>query len=238
MAATVALGQQLGAGSSVDVELGADFVSHYVWRGQLLTDGPVIQPSVTASWRGLRLNVWASVDATDVNEQGSEHVRIQEVDYTLSYTFSPVEGLDLAGGLIEYDFPGTRFDATQELFASASASAVPLAPTLALYYDIDEVNGVYANFSVGHTFEVSEKLGLGVGAGAGWADADYNFGYFGVHDGAAGDVSLSAGLEYAVSEKLSVSGYVGYTELIEGDIEDAVSDSDVLLGGVRVTISF
>ncbi|NOY80121.1 MAG: hypothetical protein GXP31_03855 [Kiritimatiellaeota bacterium] len=225
-----------------DTEIGVDVATKYVWRGQLLTDDPVIQPSATLSWKGLSLNVWGSIDATDVNEGSGEEYRLQEVDYTLSYGFTPTEGLDLEAGFITYTFPGTGLYTTEEVYGSVSLSRLPLTPTLAVYYDVDEVEGFYVNLSVDHTFQLTEKLALGLGAGIGWADSDYNTVYFGVNDSGLGDVSIGASLDYAVNERVSISAHVGYTAFADDDIRDAADagygDSSNLVCGVNLSMTF
>ena len=110
----------LAASASVDV------VSRYVWRGQVLTEDPVLQPAVTVSFLGLSLNVWGSLDLEDTHDSGSD-LRLQEVDYTLSYGFSPTGWLDLEGGVIWYAFPGA--DTTEEVYGSATLTSCPLSRT-------------------------------------------------------------------------------------------------------------
>lgn len=226
----------------VAVEVGADVFTKYVWRGQLLTDDPVIQPSVTASWKGLSLNMWGSVDATDINEGPGDEYRFQEVDYTLSYGFAPTKGLDLEAGFITYTFPGTGAYTTEEVYGSACLSSVPLAPTLAVYYDVDEVDGFYVNLGISHTFDLADKLGLTLGAGIGWADSDYNQAYFGVNDSAFGDVSATAELAYAITENASVALRLGYTDFVDSGIRDGADavygDSSNLVAGVGFTLGF
>ncbi len=221
----------------VGVEVGTDIVSKYIWRGQLLTDDPVLQPSVTLSYGNFAFNAWGSIDMTDINEDGTSTYNMQEVDYTLSYGFAPCEGVDMEVGVIIYDFPGTAFKTTEEVYASVSLSSLPLSPTLSVNYDYDEVDGYYANLSVGHSFELTEKLGLSLGAGLGWGNSGYNDAYFGVDSGQVNDLALSASLDYAVNDNFAISGYLGYSELVDSDIEGA-TDSSEIIGGVNFTFAF
>ena len=225
----------------VSFEVGADYASKYVWRGQLLNDDPVVQPSATASWKGFTANVWASIDTTDFAGDDEEG-KIQEIDYTLGYAFSPAEGLDLEVGGIYYDFPGAGVAGTSEVYASAAASAVPLTPTLTVYYDFDEVDGFYASAGIGHDLPLTDPLTLSLGAAIGWGDSDYNNAYFGVDGSGFSDASISASLTYAVTETFSVSGWVMAVEILDSDLEDAAStiysDSDTIVTGLGVAFSF
>lgn len=229
------------AGDAVSTTVSADWVTHYVWRGMLLTDEPVVQPSLTLSACGFSLNAWGSVDVTDVNEDNGEALHLQEVDYTASYTLAPVEGLDLSGGLISYTFSG--LDSTAELFASAALSSVPLSPSLSVYYDIDEADSVYANAGLKHAFDLTERLSLTLSGGIGWGDRKYHEFYFGADaHGSFSDLLAKATVNYALTDSLSVYVYGGYTELLDGQVEDLGEDvygaPDVLFGGAGVAFCF
>lgn len=216
----------------IEAGAGLDIVSHYIWRGQLLTDDPVMQPYVEFGAHGFTLNAWGSVDMTDINEDGGEDFRFQEIDYTLSYAMSPADALDLEGGLIYYDFPGTGLAETAEEYLSAALPKLPLSPHATVYYDFDEVQGIYANFGCGHTVPLADKVDLNLEAGLGWGDEDYNNAYFGSTDSGLNDLALTATLDYEFSQRVSVAAYVTYSELLDSDIEEAVADSDILSGGI------
>ena len=225
----------------VSTTVSADVVTHYVWRGMVLTDDPVLQPALTLSSHGFSLNVWGSVDLTDVNEDDGDSLHLQEIDYTASYSASPVEGLDLTGGLTYYTFSG--LDSTAEVFGTVAFSCLPLKPTLSGYYDVDEGEGWYLNAAVAHTFSLTEKLGLTLSGGVGWGDRKYHEFYFGGTSGSAvSDLLLKATLSYALSDSLSVAVYAGYATLLDHEVQDlgeeVYGESDTAFGGVSVSLSF
>lgn len=65
------------AQDKVEVSVGADLVSSYIWRGQDL-GGIGVQPSLSVSWKGLSLGAWGSV--------GFDSNDTKEFDLTLGYT--------------------------------------------------------------------------------------------------------------------------------------------------------
>ena len=76
------------AQDSLSVELQADVVSQYIWRG--LNLGHIsVQPEMALGWKGLRLSAWGNV--------GLDSKDTREVDLTLSYETG---GLSL--GVIDY----------------------------------------------------------------------------------------------------------------------------------------
>lgn len=71
--------------SNIEVNLGADLVSSYVWRGYKQA-GASVQPSLSASLSGFTLGAWGSTDFTSTDGK-------KEVDFTASYQTS---GLKIA----------------------------------------------------------------------------------------------------------------------------------------------
>ena len=60
------------------------------------------------------------------------------------------------------DIPNRTDGDTREVFIAMGLD-VMLSPTLTLYYDVDEVNGFYGNFALGHEIALTEQLALGLG---------------------------------------------------------------------------
>ncbi len=227
------------AGGEVSISTGVEVMSKYVWRGQLLTDDPVIQPSVTLGRGGLSFNTWASIDTTDINENGDERYNIQEVDYTLSYAWSLTEMVDMEAGAIWYAFPSAPD--TQEVYGGLTFSSPFVTPSINVYYDVDEVDGFYAGVGVSRTVPLTETLALNLSASQGWGDSSYDEAYFGVEQSGLNDLSLGAGLSYKPNDMTTFSASVQYTELIDSEVENAVNaagDSDNLVVGVGLEIAF
>lgn len=92
-------------------------------------------------------------------------------------------------GIIKYRFPNTPAPGTRELFARVGLDALPLAPTVTRYQDIDEADGAYASVAVGHTVPAG-TVSIGLSASAGWGSAGDNGWYFGVPAAGLNDGNL------------------------------------------------
>ncbi len=246
-AGLVATGALLGlmpsmqAGEKITLETSVDWLSHYVWRGMLLTDEPVLQPSVTVSMGDLSLNVWGNIDTTDINEAGEDDFRLQEVDYSLSYAMSPMEGVDLEAGFLWYTY--SSCESTGEVYGGVTFPCMILSPSLTAYYDVDEADGWYLNAGVEHAFAMTERLSLILSGGLGWGTNNYHEYYYGERaHSSESDMLVQATLEYAMTDYLTLRAYTGYTELLDGDVErlgrQAYGDSDVLFGGLGMSFTF
>lgn len=74
------------------LNLGADFVSRYIWRGSDYGNSPAIQPNLAFSWKGLTIGAWGSyafakhsiqINDTTIEDAGN----YSEMDLYISYTF-------------------------------------------------------------------------------------------------------------------------------------------------------
>jgi hypothetical protein len=170
--------------------VGADLslYSGYVWRGISFTNRPVGQPSayvaIPAGKASVTVGGWANVDlgryddVDDFSQSGGvSSFNLAEFDPWAEVSV-PVGKATLAGGVVGYVFPndfGVTDDFnTWEVYGKVGL-AVPLSPKLAVYYDIDKVNGAYIEGTVAHSVplgSVSLNLGALAGLSAGQAEAD------------------------------------------------------------------
>jgi len=128
---------------------------------------------------------------------------------------------------------------------------VPTLPAVTVYYDFQEIEGWYAEFSVGHSFRAaSDRLSLDLGASIAAADEEYvrnvfvypadeDTGFAGARAEEAGlvDLELSARLVIRLEERWSLSPGYTYSCLLDSDIRDAVdaAGSDTASSIVSIT---
>ena len=229
------------AEDEVSVGVAADLFSKYIWRGQNVVDDWVLQPSASVGYKGFTGSIWGNVDWTG---ELVDEWELSEVDYAIDYSnsFPGQETFGYSLGAIYYDFPNTGWNATSEVYAGLTADA-PLSPAVKWFYDFDEADGSYIQFSVGHTIEkiVSwterEYCGLTLGASLGYATDNYNESYFGVDDEAINDLTVTAGVPFCFGS-LTIKPSVGYSVMIDDDIREATDKSDNFWGGVGASYSF
>jgi uncharacterized protein (TIGR02001 family) len=208
------------------------FLSQYIWRGfELSKDSIVIQPSLTASYKGFAANLWANLD-TDL--YGTDTHKWNETDFTLSYD-GAYENLGYGVGWIYYALNGT--EDTQEFYGTLSYDVIT-APSLTGYYDTDSFAGAwYANLAFGHTFMIAEKYGLDLGLSFGYLDD--NDGYAELHDG-----NISASMSFPVGEYISITPEIYYSFALTSEAGDYIkaasfsNEDNFVYGGVSASFSF
>jgi hypothetical protein len=162
-------------------------LSQYVWRGQEQTrNSVVIQPSLTASYKGFAVNLWGNLDTgpyarTDVSYSSTW----TETDFTLSYTKS--FGIVTAGaGYIYYGLSAPNAGApdpldSQEFYVSLGLSTL-LSPTLMVYREIDHYHQWYFQLGISHLFKFSDAVGLKMSASASYLKSEDETTYPEVND--------------------------------------------------------
>lgn len=224
-----------------DISVGADvgLYSAYVWRGQILNDHMVAQPSVTASKGPFSLNVWGNWNMVTESHDGDD----TEVDYTAAYTLPfPTNYVSVDVGVISYTFPGSGNEAkpTEEVFIKSTFSSLILTPVASVYYDVDQVNGWYGNLACSQGVEISDALSAEVGSSIGYGTRNYNIAYFDENNGsgAVNDYNVYVSTAYALTEKLSLGALLQYTYLDGGVSHDVDQNNDILWGGVTLSCKF
>jgi hypothetical protein len=205
-------------------EIDLSALSAYIWRGQELSrHSAVVQPAVTASYKGLSLNIWGNFDTRPYSAADAKYAaNYTETDYTISYS-KKFGILQVTPGYIYYGLSapyagGTDPLDSQELFLSLGLDTI-LSPTVTVYKEIDHYHQWYATFGVSQTFALHEKIGLKFAATASYllstdentyAKYDSNSlpttdKYNNFHDGI-----VSVSLPIAVYKTLSVTPAISY----------------------------
>ena len=217
----------------------AALASRYVWRGQTLSEGLVVQPTVGITLGGFAANLWSNVDL-DNSEEDDDGIVMNETDLTLSYTM-PIGPVNATAGFIHYDFDGGD---TQELYLTC-ALATLLNPTLSLYYDIDEGEGGFAVLGASHAFPVGPvsltaggSLGFNLGDEAMGVDADGDA-FTGLYYG-----ELSLATSIPLFKNVSLDPRIAYSTALGDDGEFAIESisadgkKDLFYGSIAITAAF
>ena len=218
-----------------DVSIGSDISNAYVWRGITFNDEGVIQPYIDVSHPiGLGLNVWGNFDLGDF-DNAVEGAEFSEVDLTLYYNV-PIELFDLSVGYIDYLFPNSGTPNTGEVYFSVGKELVKgLSTGISVYFDVDEVKGVYGNASIAYSIPVDKKLSFEVGASLGAADKDFAVSAGGT-EGGFFDYNFSLTSSYSVTDKLSLGAFLKYTNTVDTKVlPDQITD---IYGGMSLSYSF
>ena len=241
-----------GAGEELTVKVRTDVLSDYVFRGKVLNDSPVMQSEVKIERDIYSLRLWGNADLTNRRDAETEFSEFN-LDFKLEkavYSNAKSKLLTAAslfGGVKYYSFPEIDQESTTELYAGVDAASLfDIHARLTVSYDIDEVDGGYVaadlykvvpipfDFKLGNqSFKVSARPELGYG----WGSNDYNRAVWGTSGSCMTD--WHAGLAVmAESERFEFGPSVKYTDLIDGDVQDAQNQSSNIVYGFSVGVKF
>lgn len=184
--------------------------NRYVWRGIVVTDKPVLQPSVTAGLGGFSANIWGNVDL----ENGeSFDLNSNEIDYTADYSMSGGP-LDFSVGAIHYTFPGTSTNATTEIYLGAGYPSL-LNPSITVYRDVQDCDGAYVSAGMSPSFGLDQwSTSLEMSLSLGYGSGRYNAFYYGDSGGGLTDLFLGLGMPFALSSRATLTPGIAYVELL------------------------
>jgi hypothetical protein len=174
------------------IDIGADIMSRYVWRGTDYGSSPSIQPYMELGLGGFALGFWG---AYTTNLPG-----VQELDFYANYTFSDV----VTVGIIDYFFPDEVFgydyyefradSSAHILEGTASFNGLENLPlTFLVGYNMagDSQNSTY--LELGYSFWL---LDIFLGAGNGFYTSDGNFNVV--------NIGISVSKDIKITEKFSL----------------------------------
>jgi hypothetical protein len=211
-----------------------DFVSRYVWRGLALSEGPVMQPSLTASAYHFVAEVWTNFVLNDEPHQG----RIDEVDPSLEYHIH-VGDLEIVPMFEAYIFPGQGQPWTAEAQLKLSYAIGDL--TLETSHNFDVVHspgGYFGDLTVSYEKEIFKKFSWETSGGLGWANARFNRDNAGVSVAALNLFFWSTGVTWSPVDILSLSPHLDVNVLIDNDLRAAQADPTIVSGGLLVELSY
>jgi hypothetical protein len=185
VAAAALLSLPSAAQGQATATVDAGVFNAYVWRGVTLTNRPVVQPdaylTLPAGGGSFVLGGWASVEAGRYDDPrshlseggGRASLDATEVDLWGEYGH-PVGPLTGTFGGLVYLYPNTAgltnaANRTVEIYGKLQASAVPLAPKVAVWYDVNKVQGAYVETSISHAIGSIPGFPLTLGALAGFS---------------------------------------------------------------------
>lgn len=234
------------------------WMTNYMWRGQRLSTGAVIQPTIGVTYGSVGMNLWANYD---------QHKKeTTETDFTLNYATS-FDKIGLEAGYIYYslnaddnsqpiydnvDPVSTIYRDTQEVYVKVSYDYV-VKPSVTWYYDFDEGTGHYILMSLDYSKSLNDDASVAAYARAGYLMDNYYVGYNWkdkenktdreeYSDFHNGELGVSASMK--VNKDITVTPLLAYsfpltTKGKEGMQNTSYArDSEQIYGGITASLGF
>ena len=225
------------------VSMKTEVMSKFLDRSVLRNDDPVAKSDVRIDYKNFGLEFRGAMDLTDIHENGGDFT---DIDLQFDYTFR-VQKAAIQLGVIYYAYPNSDQESTEELFGKVSYDlGHGLTPYAALYWDFDEVDGLYGEVGVDHVLDLSNRIKLGPissvkvksHANVGLGSSDFNEYYHGVDDNGALDLKLGVGVEFGIGKMWTLMPNVEYYYMIDNDVDRGTDDDSGWIYGLSLGCKF
>jgi hypothetical protein len=217
-----------------------DFNSDYVWRGLLLDDGPVWQPSAWISAFGFTFTAWGNVAMTSASEDAgleSGGAGLKSGGLTLTYNHD-WEKLRMEAALDAYtgrQLPDIEARNTMEGSLKLSYPAGPLRIFTIHAFDVLAYRGSYfgeAGLEYGR--QVTKSTEFTISARSGWASAKFNDVYIGVDKSAFNFVGVEGALTYYLGRHMYFQPHIEFSAITDGRLREELAPANIVNYGLAV----
>lgn len=212
------------------------FADQRIWRGMELNPEGVFQPLIRINDRGFEVELRTSLDLTDVREN---RANLNEWHYRIGFARRE-PGAEASFTYNYYRYPEGLFEGmtkTQEV-ALETSWGWPVVNGFNVYWDFDEVHGLYFNYSLGYRASWG-SLTVFPSAAAGFATRRYQRHYFNRNRDSFLDLECSLAVELEVWRGVVFTAEGLYYELLTAGLrnrrkETARGDHFFFRGGMSL----
>jgi outer membrane scaffolding protein for murein synthesis (MipA/OmpV family) len=217
-----------------------DFTSDYVWRGLLLDDGPVWQPSAWISAFGFTFTAWGNVAMTSASEGAGTKSGGLTLTYDRDWEKLRVEAaLDAYTGRqssdIEADIEARN---TMEASLNLSIPAGPLRIFTTHAFDVLAYRGSYFG-EAGLEYErrATKNTEFTISGRSGWASAKFNDVYIGVDKSAFNFVGVEGSLTYYLGKHMYFRPHIKFSTITDGMLRGQLAPANIVNFGIAFGFS-
>ena len=207
---------------NLSINVNADLVSRYVWRGLNINDQPNVQPAITLKLSGLQFGFWGSYGLSHTNTTDESHSTSHEIDTWISYSFTIENSVNITAIVTDYYYPNgavgignfNNYDnkngpGAHVIEAGVSIGGPELFPlTFSSYVNVHNDAGSNAYFQIDYLTKIEDYgLGFFIGAAAG---SKSNPSCYGTENFNLINIGLKASKQIKITENFSLPVYCSY----------------------------
>jgi hypothetical protein len=238
-----------------------DFNSNYVWRGLLLDDGPVGQPSAWISAFGFTFTAWGNVAMTSASGGAFEPLPpppLPPQSNVAMTSASGCAGLKTGGLTLAYnrDWEKLKIEAaidaymgqqsmnigadiedrkTMESSLKISYPVGPLRISTTHAFDILAYRGSYfGEARLEYQRQVTKNTEFTVSIRSGWASAKFNDVYIGVNKSAFNFVGVEGSLTYYLGSRMYIRPHFEFSSITDQRLRGLLAPSNIANFGIAI----
>jgi hypothetical protein len=208
-----------------------DFNSGYVWRGLLLDEGRVGQPSAWISAFGFTLTAWSNVAMT--NTTGGAGLRSGGLTLTYNRDWEKLKieaALDSYMGRQSSDFESRN---TMEGSLKLSYPAGPLRIFTTHAFDVLAYRGSYfGDAGLEYGRQVTKNTEFTIAVRSGWASGQFNDVYIGVNKSAINFVGVEGSLTYYLGSRMYFRPHIEFSSITDRRLRSQLAPANIVNFGL------
>jgi hypothetical protein len=208
-----------------------DLNSGYVWRGLLLDEGPVVQPSAWISAFGFTLTAWGNVAMTGASEGAGLNSGGLVLTYEREWEKLRIEAaLDAYVGRQSSDIESRN---TVEGSLGLSYPVGPLRIFTTHAFDVLAYRGSYfGEAGLEYERQVTKNTEFTISFRSGWASAKFNDAYIGVHKSAFNFVGAEVSGSYYFGPHLYLRPHIQFSSITDRRLRGQLAPADIVTFGL------
>jgi hypothetical protein len=208
-----------------------DFNSGYVWRGLLLDDGRVGQPSAWISAFGFTLTAWSNVAMT--NTSGRAGLRSGGLTLTYNHDWENLKVETALDAYMGQQSPEIESRNTMEGSLKLSYPVGPLRIFTTHAFDVLAYRGSYfGDARLEYVRRVTKNTELTVSVRSGWASAKFNDVYIGVDKSAFNFVGVEGSLTYYLGRRMYFRPHIEFSSITDRRLRGQLTPANIFNFGL------
>lgn len=211
----------------------------YIWRGMTYNSEATLWSDLWVYWKGFTGTIWGSMDLTDVKKE-----QWKWTDIFFFFDYSRTFGRwNCSVGYAHYIFPGYDdfFPTTGEIYGKAGTDFGVFQASLAAYFDINEVNGLYIMPELSRSFSI-DKVTSTLSVSLGFAESKHNLYYYYSDKSGFTDLTVKLGFSYSpkgsLGNYMSFTGNLNYATILDSELAEAYENRSNFWVGIGISLFF
>jgi len=208
-----------------------DFNSRYVWRGLLLDDGPVGEPSAWISAFGFTLTAYSNVAMTSAS--GDAGLRATGLTLTYDRDWEKLKVEAALDGYMGRQSSDIESQNTMEGSLKLSYPAGPLRVFTTHAFDVLAYRGSYfgeAGMEYGR--QVTKNTEFTIAVRSGWASAKFNDVYIGVNKSAFNLVGVEGSGTYYLGSRMYFRPHIEFSSITDRRLRSQLAPANIVNFGL------
>jgi len=214
-----------------------DFNSSEVWRGILLDNAPVAEPSAWISAHGFTFTAWRNLPLTST--QASVHLHTTDLALAYIYDWNKLRIEPAVDVYFNQPVGGIHDPNTMEASLKFSYPIGPLRIFLSNSFDVLAYRGaLFGEIGLSYSGKLTKSTELSVSTSAGWASAKFNAAYIGPREPALNVIECGGSLIYHVQQHLYFQPHIEFSHILDPRLREYLSHPTVVNFGLAVGLDF